>query len=262
MRKASFLIPLLLLLAYAGGLRQSQSQPEPSPPLTDGGTLAIQVQGQTLGFEVFGLQQLGDGSFALFSSVSFAVGSQALVQQQALKLDGEFRPAFYAVKKSVLAPDSGVLTAQAIVQDGTAQLSVRSPDGNEEEKTITSEREFLLLDNAVISHGVAIIQRMVQLQTDRLNADLLIPQSLAAQTATITREGTVPLRTTEGTAFEAVEYRIVGQVSEGQPVPVILLFALNDRFIATFQPRREDSPETFAFRSDLFPEGLEPPEAP
>ncbi len=254
MKKVVSFLALLLLLASTGGLSES----EPTLSLIDSGTLVLRIQGMDRGFEVFGLQQLSDGTFTLISSTSISRTPQPQIFFQDLQLDSAYRPVNYTLRIRESDGTEGVV--RTAIKDNIAMLSLERPDGQKQGKTITGQQELAISDDNVASQYVILLQRFLSQQTASLNLDLLDPQELSVLLATVTRKGKTMLRIGDN-AFEVDEVRLEFQIPNG-PTVVQRIFAINGRFIGAFQVPSSQIPEALAFRSDLFPQGFEIPKNP
>lgn len=229
------------------------------------GTLTMQIGNRSLQREDFILEKQEDDKLLLTSNIQ----ANELAASQRLQLTPDLRPLSYSLQGPLVY--RGIRT-EASFSDGQATLSVcctTTATGQEISRRIVQLDEFpVLYDFSVMSH-FALIHRVLSEQLVRgavpqdIKFSALTPQALRVEALWV--EGVQPATLiNQGNILHVTRYRLaIGQ--KENPLRVDLYALENEELLAVYIPvqtRLASSSAIFAYRSDLYPQGLEVPQVP
>lgn len=214
-------------------------------------TARIQGQGVDLIFESFALQQLAKGSRLVASSIIQPPGqSDPLILFQDIRLSRDFT----LTGATLLREFQGqVDTIKVSVTGNTAEIVTTSADGKTTKKSVESDSGFILLSTNSLSQYQLAVDRIQVRTGDKMEFTGIIPEASLAVPVTAQRLGQIQLRT-GGNPFMADGILLKFKFNN-TPVQ-IRIFSIKGMLIG-FSQQRSGAPLIIAFRSDLFPEGIE-----
>ena len=229
------------------------------------GAFTMQIGNRPLEQETFTLERLEDGKELFTSNIQ----ANELAATQRLQLTSDLRPLSYSLQGPLVYRG---IRAEATFTDAQATLSVcctTGASGQEISRRIVQLEGFpVLYDFSVMSH-FALLHRVMTEQLARgvspkdLQFTALTPQALRAEPLWIEDIQPATL-TSQGHTLSVTRYRLaIGQ--KENPLRVELYAPDNEELIAIYIPtqsRLASSSAIFAYRSDLYPQGLEVPQAP
>ncbi|OGF57385.1 MAG: hypothetical protein A2Z21_05970 [Candidatus Fraserbacteria bacterium RBG_16_55_9] len=230
------------------------------------GTLTMQVGNRPLEEEDFTLEKQEDGRLLLTSNIQ----ANELAAVQNLQLTSDSRPLSYSLQGPLVYRG---IRAEAGFTDDQANLSVccaTTAAGQEISRRIVQLDDFpVLYDFSVMSH-FALMQRVLAEQLARgispneLKFSAITPQALRVEPLWVEDIQPATL-TSQGRLLSVTRYSLaIGQQKEN-PLRVNLYALDNEELLAIYipvQPRLASSSAIFAYRSDLYPQGLEIPQTP
>jgi hypothetical protein len=229
------------------------------------GTFTMQIGNRLLEQETFTLERLEDGKELFTSNIQ----ANELAATQRLQLTSDLRPLSYSLQGPLVYRG---IRAEASFSDSQATLSVCctvGASGQEISRRIIPLEGFpVLYDFSVMSH-FALLHRVLTEQLARgaslkdLQFTALTPQALRAEPLWVEEIQPATL-TSQERVLSVTRYRLaIGQ--KENPLRVELYAPENEELIAIYistQPRLASTSAIFAYRSDLYPQGLEIPRHP
>jgi hypothetical protein len=227
------------------------------------GTLTMMIGDRSLEQESFTLERLEDGKELFTSNIQ----ASELAATQRLQLAQDLRPLSYSLQGPLVYRG---IRAEANFTDGQATLSVccttSGSGGQEISRRIVQLDEFpVLYDFSVMSH-FALLHRVLTERLARgasleeLKFSALTPQALRVEPLWVESLQPATLLS-QGKTLHVTRYRLaIGQ--PGNPLRIDLYAPEHEELIAVHipvQPRLASSAAIFAYRSDLYPQGLEVP---
>lgn len=229
------------------------------------GTFTMQIGNRQLEEESFTLERLEDGRQLFTSNIQ----ANELAATQRLQLASDLRPVSYSLQGPLVYRG---IRAEANFTDGQATLSVCctiGASGQEISRRIVQLEDFpVLYDFSVMSH-FALLHRVITEQLTRaaspreLRFSALTPQALRVEPLWVENIQPATL-TSQGKMLHVTKYTLAIGEKE-KPLRVELYAPENEELLAIYiptQPRLASSSAIFAYRSDLYPQGLDMPQEP
>jgi len=229
------------------------------------GTFTLRVGERPLLQEAFTLEQVEDGALLLTSNIR-ALQSGDLTAVQRLKLTADLRPLSYSLQgplvyggsraDATLGPEEAILTVCCTLTEEGQQIQRRLIP-------LSPAEEPVLYDFSVLSH-FEILYRVIAERLRRgasvkeLRFTALTPQALRAEPLIVERVEPAALLS-DGRRVEVTRYVLrFGSASNPFRVELYALDAEGVLLAVNFpvQPRLPSSEANFAYRSDLYPNGL------
>ncbi len=229
------------------------------------GTFTMQIGSRQLEQESFTLEILEDGRRLFTSNIQ----ANELAATQRLQLASDLRPISYSLQGPLVYRG---IRAEASFSDAQATLSVCctvGASGQEIARRIVQLEDFpVLYDFSVMSH-FALLHRVITEQLTRglssreLRFSALTPQALRVEPLWVEVIQPATL-TSQGKTLHVTKYTLaIGE--KANPLRIELYAPENEELLAIYiptQPRLASSSAIFAYRSDLYPQGLDMPQAP
>lgn len=223
------------------------------------GTFTVEIGDRPLEEEAFTLERLEDGKLLLTSNIQ--AGELAAFQR--LKLDADLRPLSYRLQGPLVYRGS---RAEADFSSDHVTLSLcctATASGQQVSRRIVPLQGFPVLDDFSVMSHFALIYQVISNQLQQgisfkeLELMAITPQALRAEALQVEDVRSATLES-QGRKLPVMRYLLA--IGSKEPLRV-LLYGLEEEgtllaISIPTQPRLASSAEIFAYRSDLYPQGL------
>jgi len=231
-------VAAVLILMLAVALQAAQPQDSGQAQIEKGIFVIKQGPFQVVR-ESFSFERAPDESFRLSSQITLIGFGVEMAQE--LHLDHDLRPLAYTL---TISSPQGVQEASAQIEGQQARLSIKA-DGQALERVVTSDREFIVIDNNVPSHFFVLYELLKKRAQDQMSFTALAPQVLAAPEVDAQRLAPIALMLADQ-KFEAQRHLLVLGATDAE------LYAADEKLIGVEIPSQGT-----LHRDDLFPGGFE-----